>query len=49
MHIDSALCIMKTSCYFTPPLGWLVVHERVYMSYKVVNNSGSIMEQHTVS
>ena len=43
------LAIMKTSCYFTPQLGWLVDHERVYMCHKVVNTSGSIMEQHTAS
>ena len=29
------LGIMKTSCYFTPPLGWLVDYERVYIWYKV--------------
>ena len=43
------LGIMKTSCYFTPALGWLVDHERVYMCYNVVNTSGSIMEQRTAS
>ena len=43
------LAIMKTSCYFTPPLDWLVDHERVCMYHKVVNPSGSIMEQRTAS
>ena len=43
------LSIMKTSCYFTPALGWLVDHEHVYMCYNVVNTSGSIMEQRTAS
>ena len=43
------LGIVKTSCYFTPPLGWLVDYERVYIWYKVVNTSGSIMEQRTAS
>ena len=38
-------CIMETSCsIYTPP-----DRDRVYMRYKVVNTSGSIMEQRTAS
>ena len=46
MHL---LGIMKQAVTFTPPLGWLIDHDRMYIGYKVVNTSGSTMEQRTAS